>query len=428
MPSPLTSQIAIIGSGPAGCYLAQSLLRGLPGSSITLFDRLVSPFGLIRYGIAADHQHTKAITRQFERLFQSDAVRFAGNIEVGRDVSLDELREHFDAVVLASGLTSDRALGVTGDTLNGVIGAGEITRTLNSHPDAAASIAPLGTDVVIVGAGNVALDILRFLVKGAGDYDGSDVSEAALTDYLAAPAQRITLVSRSSPADSKGDPQMLKELAALHRAQYKSPHALASSGDLDRVAAARVAAFTELSSPERQDYPGPSVSLRFGLTPTEVLGQQHVEAVTFQDAGGARETVPASAVITAIGFDPGTARLSDALAESSNSGRVAPGLYRTGWAKRGPRGAIPENRACAKSVADELISDLETGALQVPSGKRGFEALSETVRLRATSYAEWLVLDAHEREHAPADRVRRKVPDHNLMAEVARGLALSHQS
>lgn len=416
-------KIAIIGSGPAGCYLAQSLVRGAPDARLTLIDRLASPFGLIRYGVAADHQHTKAITRQFERLFQSSSVRFAGNVEIGRDLSLEELAEQYDAVVLATGLSVDRPLGVPGDGLPGVIGAGEITRTLNAHPDEGLQLPTLGSTPVIIGAGNVAIDILRFLVKDREGFEGSDVSDSALDAYLAAPADRITLVSRSSAAESKGDPQMLKELATLPRATYTSPDDLTIDPEAapDRTATARVAAIADMVSADRSEHPGPHVTLRFGLRPVRILGNERVEGVEFA-SGDETIVVPATSVLTAIGFSAfADDQLAELVAEHSEIGRIEPGLYRTGWAKRGPRGAIPENRACAKSVADEILADLADGSLKVSSEKAGFTGLPEAVRARAVDYDHWLVLDAHERAHAPAGRIRRKIADHDQMTAVARG-------
>ncbi|RGE24341.1 FAD-dependent oxidoreductase [Leucobacter sp. wl10] len=423
MSSPTTPKIAVIGSGPSGCYLAQSLLRVAPDCEIAILDRLASPFGLVRYGVAADHQHTKAITRQFDRLFQHDAVRFAGGIEVGRDVSLDELRDLFDAVVIATGLSADRELGVPGAELPGVIGAGAITRALNAHPDEGAALPELGSDVVIIGGGNVALDVLRFLVKGRADYEGSDVADAALDSYLAAPAERVTLVSRSAAPDSKGDPQMLKELATLPRAVYSSPDPVApgAAARLARVAAGRVSAISEMVAPERARFDGPEVTLRFGLIPLRVRGDRRVEAVEFA-ADDEVVAVPATSVITAIGFatqrDHALAALT---AEGAESGRIEPGLYRTGWAKRGPRGAIPENRACARAVADEIAADLVDGSLSASSSAPGFDGLPSEVRDRAIGYEQWLRLDEHERSIAHSGRVRHKLPDHELMVAVARG-------
>lgn len=424
MSSSTTPKIAVIGSGPAGCYIAQSLLRAAPSCDLTIFDRLASPFGLVRYGVAADHQHTKAITRQFDRLFQHETVRFAGGIEVGHDVTLEQLREAFDAVVIATGLTSDRGLSIPGADLPGVIGAGVITRTLNAHPDAAAPIPDLGPDIVIVGGGNVALDVLRFLVKDRAAYEGSDVADEILDAYLAAPAERITLVSRSAAPNSKGDPQMLKELAALPRGAFTSPDPIEDDADaqLGRTEAGRVAAILEMIAPDRPHRSGPTVALRFGLTPLRVLGEHRVEAIEFANGDAAPIVVPASSVITAIGFtahpDHPFAALTAAEAET---GRIEPGLYRTGWAKRGPRGAIPENRACAKAVADEIMADLADGSLAVSPSAPGFNGLVAEVRERAIGYEQWLILDEHERSLAASDRVRRKIPDNTRMIDIARG-------
>lgn len=416
-------RLAVVGSGPAGCYLAQSMLRGAPEAEITVFDRLPCPYGLIRYGVAADHQHTKAITRQFERLFQDPRVTFAGNVDVGADIDLDALGKAFDAVVLATGLVADRGLDLPGGDLPGVFGAGGIVRTLNSHPEGDPALPDLGSDVVIVGGGNVAIDILRFLVKGAEGYGGSDVADAALAAYLEHPALRVTLLNRSSPAEAKSDPQMLKELAALPRAAYAAPELAASETPDDRVAKARLAALAELADPARPAGPGPEVALRFGAVPLRILGDDRVEGVEFA-VDGRIEVAPATSVITAIGFRPEPdvlSRLLDdhGLPAQATTGRVAPGVYRTGWAKRGPSGAIPENRACAKEVADEMLLDLAAGSLRA-TGAPGLAGLPEAVRERAISYDQWMNLERHERELAPSDRVRRKLTQTEAMLAIAR--------
>lgn len=173
-------------------------------------------------------------------------------------------------------------------------------------------------------------------------------------------------------------------------------------------------------SPDRPHYPGPEVILRFGLTPLRMVGAERVEGVEFA-VGHRTEFVPARSVITAIGFSPEPeGSVSEMTAESAVTGRIEPGLYRTGWAKRGPRGAIPENRACAKAVADEIVTDLAEGSLTVSPHKRGFEGLPTAVRERAISYEQWLTLEAHERELAARGRIRRKLPNHDQMVAIAR--------
>lgn len=422
-------RVAVIGSGPSGCYLTQSLLRGAPGAEITLFDRLPSPFGLIRYGVAADHQHTKRITRQFERLFTAPGVRFAGGVSIGKTSSaelsleLAEIRAHYDVVALATGLSIDRPLGVPGDTLAGVYGAGVITRTLNAHPNERPELPSFGTDVVLVGGGNVALDVLRFLVKDQAGYAESDVADEALAHYLERPAERVTVAIRSGAAEMRSDPALLVELAALPRGRYRllAPLPEPQPGD-DPTVVARLAALTALTAASRPVFPGPEVTLRFCSVPQEILPGDGGTQVASVDFGGAEAPLPATAVITAIGFSREAAGpLAPLLAADAESGRIEPGLYRTGWAKRGPRGAIPENRACAKSVADEILSDLASGDIDLTTEKLGFAGLPEQLQLGSISYAQWTRLDEHEQRHAPAGRTRRKLPHLDHMRSIAQG-------
>lgn len=447
-------RVAIVGAGPAGCYLAQALIRGVPDTEITIFDQGVAPYGLIRSGVAADHQHTKTITRQFERLFQQPNVRFAGNVRVvtttpsnpappnspHAEVTLDTLHAHFDAVVLATGAFEDRPLNVAGGALPGVVGAGRIIRSLNSAPGAPQALPNLGTDVVIVGLGNVALDLLRFLVKTDAEYVQSDVNDTALASYTQTPAQRITVLSRASAAHSKADAAMLAELAKLPRGTYRSPDVLPDAHELsDRTAQARVRAFETLLSAERPSYPGPEVTIRFETTPLRVLGKTEVTGVEITAPHAAPHTsrhgdalrgdtsdepitddatserIPATTVLTAIGF-MSAPDSSTAAAALTDSERLS---YRTGWAKRGSVGGIPENRSCAKSVADEIMTDIASGRLLRNSRTDGFAGLPASVQEKSVDFLQWLNLDAHEQHTAAADRLRCKTSDHTEMLQIA---------
>src|SRR5215472_6988890 len=169
--------IAIIGSGPAGCYLADQLLRLIPDASIDLLEKLPVPFGLIRYGVAPDHQNTKSVARVFDRMLSRDRVSFFGNVEVGRDVRLEEVRSLYDAVVLATGAAGDRRLGIPGEDLRGVVGSGAFVAWYNGHPHSEAPVVDGVRSAVVIGNGNVALDVARILAKGANELAGSDLSQ-----------------------------------------------------------------------------------------------------------------------------------------------------------------------------------------------------------------------------------------------------------
>ncbi|WP_201522186.1 FAD-dependent oxidoreductase [Gulosibacter hominis] len=415
--------IAIVGSGPSGCFVAQALKRQWPDADVTIFDRLAAPYGLIRYGVAADHQHTKSITRQFDRSFQAGDYRFAGNVEVGADVTLDELRDAFDLVVLATGRWRDRMLSVPGSRLAGVIPSGDIINALNSVPRPALPMPEIGKQVVVVGAGNVAIDMVRFLIKDASDYDGSDVNPVALGQYLSEPATKITVLSRSPIATAKADVAMIRELAKVPGVTFSYANSSPAADD-NKLGKKREEAFAQLAELE-VDQPRAHVHFIFGADPARVLGTTHVTGIQLAAApAGQASEVEADTIISAIGFDvnaPGHWHYATDIDFSpSDLGFIEPGLYRSGWLKRGPVGAIPANRADSVDVAKEIVRDFEKGKLPIDSSKQGFPALPDSVHERAISYTEWQRIDAAEQEAAPANRIRKKFPDHESMVRAAK--------
>ncbi|MBN9463396.1 MAG: FAD-dependent oxidoreductase, partial [Burkholderiales bacterium] len=192
--------IAIIGSGPAGCYLADHLLRLAPDAHIDVLERLPVPFGLVRYGVAPDHQGTKAVVRVLDRVLGRERVGFFGNLEIGRDVRLDELRSLYDAVVLATGAPRDRRLGIPGEDLPGVVGSGAFVGWYNGHPDHAPPPLRSVRSAVVVGNGNVAIDVARILAKSPAEMAGSDLAPQVLELLAAQPIETIHVVGRRGPA------------------------------------------------------------------------------------------------------------------------------------------------------------------------------------------------------------------------------------
>lgn len=414
-------RIAVIGSGPGGCFTAQALRRHWKDAEITIFDRLAAPYGLIRYGVAADHQHTKAVTRQFDRNFGTEDFRFAGNVEVGSDIDLAELRDAFDIVVLATGRWRDRALTVPGSHLDGVLVSGDIVNALNTVPRPNLPMPEIGERVVVVGAGNVALDMVRFLIKTASDYVDSDISPEALDAYLARPAREITVLSRSPIASAKADVAMVRELGRIPGVAFTVDNSSAAAED-NTLGRKRETAFADLSAIEPEQTRA-EVHFVFGATPSRIRGSDRVESVLLAEApAGVSGAIEADTVISAIGFDvnaPGHWHYAEEydFAPSDGPGRLECGLYRAGWLKRGPVGAIPANRADAHQVAKEIIADVESGRCPIGDDPGGFESLPDALRQRAVSFADWQNVDAAEVANAQPSRVRTKFRTHAEMLD-----------
>lgn len=400
------ARIAIIGAGPSGCFTAQALLKVLPEAEIDILDRLPVPYGLVRHGVAPDHQGTKGVIRQFERLFERQDVGFWGNVALGADISLDELSGLFDAVVLATGLSGDRRLGIPGEDLAGVYGSGAVTRAWNDHPDACGTTPQIGRDVVIIGNGNVAIDLVRLLAKTEAEFEGSDLAPHHVDALARSGPRRITVVGRSPAGLAKFDPVMLRELGRLQDARIAVAGAMGEGKLIEALAA-----IDGQGNPDARH----QICFRFGWTPLEMTGETHVSGAVFgaSDGSGARLDLPCDTVLTAIGFGPADDALAGLVA--ADDGFIRPGLYATGWFRRGPRGTIPENRTDAQAVAARIAADLSAAQGNRP----GRAALSARLP-DAVSHDGWLRIDAAERAASPPGRCRLKIADKGRMLAIAR--------
>ena len=392
----MSAKVAVVGAGPSGCYLAQSLRKALPDSELTVMDRLPVPYGLVRYGVAPDHQGTKAVIKQFARLFERDCVAFCGNLMLGRDLSLEDLQNMFDVVVLATGLSKDRNLGKAFTDVAGLYGAGEITRYWNGHPDAAGDSPEFGRKVIVIGNGNVAIDVVRLLAKQPEDFAGSDIAGSSLGDGI----ETIAMVGRSGVAKAKFDAAMVRELGKVNGLKITAADPLP---DPDNNIA--VTAMHDIVS--KTDGTIKSLSLHFDSTPIRpVIENDVLKAVVF-DFNGTERVIPCDSVITAVGFEDGDGTLRDALLTEAidlDQGHLRPGLYATGWFRRGPQGTIAQNRVDAKAVAARIVQNL-----QPDDKKPGRAALCDRFGHVMTTYADWLAIDAAECANAPDDRVRQKI-------------------
>lgn len=358
--------VAIVGSGPSACYLAQFLSRSQVDFEVTIFDKLPVPFGLLRFGVAPDHIGTRALANQFARLFESDGVRFRGNTEIGIDISLEELRASFDIVVLATGISGDRALGLEGQFSSLIYGSGLVTRWLNGHPDEQEKQIKIGTSLVVIGNGNVALDLVRLSLTDQSKLVSLGVYPAAAASFAPGHLERVHVVGRSAVADAKFDLAMVRELGDLPNVRFKSNLGSGTGAQGSDTALFRgIQKLVENSKPEASR----EVTFLFDCTPIAISDAQAATSLTVRDNQSSEtEQIACETVISAIGFEESPSaqiRLSEVLKPESNleTGYLQPGLYCVGWFKRGPQGAIPSNRQDAKLVCNTIIDrqfNLET--------------------------------------------------------------------
>jgi len=409
--------IGIVGAGPSGCYVADALGRKLPGARIDIFDRLPTPFGLVRGGVAPDHQGTKNIARQFERTLGKDGVRFLGNIAIGRDISYVELKAAYDVLVIAIGALADRRLGIPGETLAAVYGSGQFVAWYNGIPDGRDLDPRLdGKSVAIIGNGNVALDIARLLGKTPGELATSDLCAHARAAFETAGIEDIWLIGRRGPLEASFTTAELAEFGELSRVATlvdaaQLPHAVPEElgDDQRKLAEKNLDVLRAYAARGEQNGRPLRIHFLFHAAPVAIRGEgracELVLARTRSEHGMAIPgsetfTIPADTVISAIGYRstpfPGlpfdTARGTVAHA----GGRVEPGVYTAGWCKRGPQGVVPANRADSLAVADLILADLAAGEASGKPGGALIDSLLAGRGAHPVDFAGWQKINAVE--------------------------------
>ena len=419
--------IAVIGSGPAGYYTAEACQKQFGDDvRIDIIDRLPVPFGLIRTGVAPDHQSIKAVSRRYEQVALSDNVRFVGNVTVGKDVTIEELVALYDAVVLATGAPTDRPLGITGDDLPGVIGSAAFVGWYNGHPDFADLAPPLDSgEFAVIGNGNVALDVARVLAKTAEEFEGSDIVGHALDLLNGAATRHITIVGRRGPHQIGMTPKELGELGHLERARpivdaadLPPEEADATLDPGQRKSVTHLRNFA-VASGNGIDKPV-TVTFDFFAKPVAVEGEGKVERLIVErtkldDSGAAVGTgetyaIPCGMVIAAIGYKttpiPGVPYDEKLGRFTNEEGRISPGLYAVGWARRGPTGTIGTNRPDGFMIAEAIAADQPA-----PAGKQGRPGLDAVLAGRdvdAVTFRDWQKIDQAEIGRARSGAPREK--------------------
>lgn len=421
--------VAVVGSGPAGMYAADELLTQ-KGVRVSVFDKLPTPFGLVRAGVAPDHQHTKGVARLFERMSKHPKFTFYLNVEVGQHVSHEELLQYHHAVLYTVGAPTDRRLDIAGMGIPGTQTATETVAWINGHPDFAGLDVDLSHErVVIVGNGNVALDVARILTADPDDLARTDISDTALQALRGSAVREVVIAARRGPADSAFTLPELIGLTSVADVVLDADDHERVRRDLEAVDDALTAAKLEILAKlpvATAAVSRPRIRLAYRLTPHRILGTDRAGGIEFRRTGTEEAvSVEAGLVLTSIGyrgapiaglpFDEGAAvvpnfqgRVLDPL-----TGDPVVGAYVAGWIKRGPTGFIGTNKSCSMQTVAHLVDDFNAGVLTDPVDRP--TALDRLVRARQPDVidaAGWRAIDDAETARGrDAGRPRVKFTD-----------------
>ena len=456
------ARIAVIGSGPSGFYAIAALFKQADlAVEVDLFDRLPTPFGLVRGGVAPDHQNIKAVARVFNKLAADGRFRFFGNVLIGRDVTADDLIARYDQIIFATGNESERKLGIPGEELTGVHSATEFVGWYNGHPDFRDLTFDLESAerVVVVGNGNVSMDVTRILAKDPDDLAATDIAAHALEVLRRSQIREILILGRRGPAQAAFTPKEIQEIGSLTSAELVvDPEDM----KLDPVTLKWMAEQTAPSIRKNIDYltekslatPSPGsrrINLDLLVSPIEFIetdgrlsavrlennelyeaedgtprprgtGIERVESIQMAFTAVGYRGVP----IPGVPFDErkGTLANDGGRIVDSESGEVIPGQYVVGWAKRGPQGLIGSNVADAKETVERLLRDLAADRIpptELDSRHAIVDLLSER-GVDSVSFADWQRLDDLEIEAGEKrGKIREKLTRVDEMIEALRG-------
>lgn len=442
--------VAIVGAGPAGIYAADILSKSELDVTIDLIERLPAPYGLVRYGVAPDHPHIKHITEALFKVLQRGDIHLLGNVEVGRDITIDQLREHYDAIILATGSDRDAPLELPGAELPEVYGASEFVSWYDGHPDVPRTWPLEATAVAVLGVGNVALDVARMLTKHVDDLMPTEIPANVAEGLRRNPVTDVHVFGRRGPAQAKFTPLELRELGRVPGVDvivYEddfdfdegSEAAIRASNQTKQV----VTTLVDWTLKEPDPAASRRIHLHFFHQPVEVLGEDgHVvglrtERTALVGDGTVRPTgefvdTPVQAVYRAVGyfsspiegvpFDHERGVIPNEEGRVRGDGVPITALYTTGWAKRGPVGLIGSTKSDAHQTIAHLVEDAQAGLLRAHGG--GHEAMVaalEAAGTRYTTWQGWELLDAFERAlGAEEARERVKVVERETMTAISR--------
>jgi ferredoxin/flavodoxin---NADP+ reductase len=429
-------RVAVVGAGPAGAFAAERLLRAAGEVEIDFFERLPTPWGLLRSGVAPDHQEIKRLDEKFDRDTLRRGCRFFGNVEVGVDISHSELMRHYTAVIYATGAQTDKSLGIPGENLPGSWPATEFVAWYNGHPDYRGLEFDLSSRrAVVIGNGNVAADVVRVLVRSPDELERTDVADHALDALRESRVEEVVVLGRRGPAQAAFTSSELRELGHIDGVDLRvdseeveldplSAQWLAEDGTF--TARKNVALLREFASRPERGGARRRIVLRFLRSPVEVLGTDAVEAVAVRrneiargddgtlrprSVGEERETIECGLVLRSVGYRavplPGVPFDERHFVLPNARGRVSgpdglplPGVYAVGWIKRGPKGILGTNKRDADETASCIAEDIRSGVLPAPESpaREQIDALLAGRKPDLVTADGWRAIDARELE------------------------------
>lgn len=439
-------RVAVVGSGPAGVYAAQALIDA--GVAVDVLDRLPAPFGLVRYGVAPDHPKIRSIATTLAAVLADPRVRLFGNVEVGTDVTVAELRERYDGVLFANGASVDRRLDIDGEDLPGSFSATEFVSWYCGHPDAPVDRFTLAAEsVAVIGAGNVAVDVARVLLRSAQELRETDVPDHVVKVLGASAITDVHLLARRGPTQTRISTVELRELGRVANADVRvaDPAVLDLSAEqeagLDGPQRRNLATSREWAAREPLGRPR-TLHVHFFRRPEALLGDDRVSGLRSEHTAagpdgrvhgtGVHSQLEVQMVLRAVGyrgfpvagmpFDPDRGVIPNDAGRVLREGSPAPGEYVAGWVKRGPTGVIGTNKHDARETVAALLADL-ADAPPVPAG--GSESLPKLLaerEIHSVDWAGWELIELAESELGRAQgRVRSKIADRAAMLAAARG-------
>lgn len=455
-------RLAIVGAGPAGVYTADLLTKAEREFevSIDLFDRYPAPYGLIRYGVAPDHPRIKGIVRALHKVMERGDIRFLGGVDFGTDLTLDDLRKHYDAVVFSTGAILDAPLEIPGHDLDGSFGAADFVSWYDGHPDVPREWPLNAREIAVIGNGNVALDVARMLSKHADDLLVTEIPENVYEGLKASPVTDVHVFGRRGPAQVKFTPLELRELAhsrdvdiVLYPEDFEFDAASEEAASSNNQIKTMVNTLTNWLVEEQDTGASRRLHLHFLQAPVEILpgeGEQsgavaglRMERMELDGTGGVRGTgemidYPVQAVYRAIGYFgspvPGVAFderrgviVNEAGRVLDEAGNHVPGLYASGWIKRGPVGLIGHTKGDAlETIGCMLEDEPDLWTAEVPDEQSVLDLLEQR-GVEYTTWEGWLALDAHELSlgqqettAGPVERERVKVVAREEMTRISR--------